>query len=147
MPEEKDTSAETLARALELELAQKRLHWQRDREKYRTLRVLSFGFLFIIILAGLIALFFFFSHTNARCILAGTQTHKFVPEFYSAAVLMERTAGKIPAGRTGHRLAFHSRTAATAGNTIRQYVREKFSTELNQRSSGFQLSVNRPAVD
>jgi hypothetical protein len=64
MPEEKDTSAEALARALELELAQKRLHWQRDREKYRTLRVLSFGFLFVIILAGLIAFFFFFSRTN-----------------------------------------------------------------------------------
>jgi len=64
MPEEKDTSAEALARALELELAQKRLHWQRGREKYRTLRVLSFGFLFIVILAGLIALFFFFSRAN-----------------------------------------------------------------------------------
>ena len=64
MPEEKDTSAEALARALELELAQRRLHWQRDREKYRTLRVLSFGFSFIIILAGLAAFFFFFSRTN-----------------------------------------------------------------------------------
>ena len=64
MPEEKDPSAEALARALELELAQKRVHWQRGREKYRTLRVLSFGFLFIVILAGLIAFFFFFSRTN-----------------------------------------------------------------------------------
>jgi hypothetical protein len=64
MPEEKDASAEALAHALELELAQKRLHWQRDREKYRTLRVLSFGFLFVIILAGLIAFFFFFSRTT-----------------------------------------------------------------------------------
>ena len=64
MAEEKNTHAEALARALELELTQKRLHWQRDREKYRTLRVLSFGFLFVIILAGLIALFFFFSRTN-----------------------------------------------------------------------------------
>ena len=64
MPEEKDPNAEALARALELELAQKRVHWQRGREKYRTLRVLSFGFLFIVILAGLIAFFFFFSRTN-----------------------------------------------------------------------------------
>ena len=64
MPEEKDKSADALARALELELTQKRLHWQRGREKYRTLRVLSFGFLFIIILAGLSAFFFFFSRTN-----------------------------------------------------------------------------------
>ena len=64
MPEKKDTGAEALARSLELELTQKRLRWQRGREKYRTLRVLSFGFLFIVILAGLIAFFFFFSRTN-----------------------------------------------------------------------------------
>ncbi len=64
MPEEKETAAGALARALELQLAQKRLHWQRGREKYRMLRVLSFGFLFIVILAGLIAFFFFFSRTN-----------------------------------------------------------------------------------
>jgi flagellar basal body-associated protein FliL len=64
MPEENDSAAEGLARALELELAQKRRHWQRGREKYRTLRVLSFAFLFIVILAGLIAFFFFFSRTN-----------------------------------------------------------------------------------
>ena len=64
MPKKKDTGAEALARSLELELTQKRLRWQRGREKYRTLRVLSFGFLFIVILAGLIALFFFFSRTN-----------------------------------------------------------------------------------
>ena len=64
MLEEKNTSAEALARALELELAQKRLHWQRDREKYRTLRVLSFAFLFIVILAGLIGFFFFFSRAK-----------------------------------------------------------------------------------
>jgi hypothetical protein len=64
VPEEEKKADEALARALELELAQKRLHWQRDREKYRTLRVLSFAFLFIIILAGLAAFFFFFSRTN-----------------------------------------------------------------------------------
>jgi len=63
MPEEKD-GTEALARALELELAQKRLHWQRGREKYRMLRVLSFAFLFIVILAGLVAFFFFFARTN-----------------------------------------------------------------------------------
>jgi uncharacterized membrane protein YukC len=64
MPEEKDTGAEALARALESELAQKRRHWQIGREKYRTLRILSFGFLFIVILAALIAFFFFFSRAN-----------------------------------------------------------------------------------
>jgi len=64
VPEEEKKADEALARALELELAQKRLRWQHDREKYRTLRVLSFAFLFIIILAGLIGFFFFFSRTN-----------------------------------------------------------------------------------
>jgi flagellar basal body-associated protein FliL len=64
VPEEEKKADEALARALELELAQKRLRWQHDREKYRTLRVLSFAFLFIIILAGLAAFFFFFSRTN-----------------------------------------------------------------------------------
>ena len=53
-----------LMRVLELELAEKRLRWQQDREKYRTLRILSFGFLSLIILAGVIGFFFFF--TRAR---------------------------------------------------------------------------------
>ena len=50
-----------LMRGLELELAQKRLRWRQDREKYRTLRILSFGFLSLIILAGVIGFFFFFT--------------------------------------------------------------------------------------
>jgi hypothetical protein len=53
-----------LMRTLELELAQKRLRWQQDRAKYRTLRVLSFSFLSLVILAGVIGFFFFF--TQAR---------------------------------------------------------------------------------
>jgi len=64
VPEEEKKADEALAGALELELAQKRLRWQHDREKYSTVRVLSFAFLFIIILAGLAAFFFFFSRTN-----------------------------------------------------------------------------------
>lgn len=64
MPEEEKKADDALMRALELELAQKRLRWQHDREKYRNLRVLSFGFLFIVILAGLIGFFFFFSRAK-----------------------------------------------------------------------------------
>jgi hypothetical protein len=52
---------EALLRALELELTQKRLRWERAREKSRTLRVLSFAFLLLVILAGLIGFFFFFT--------------------------------------------------------------------------------------
>ena len=49
---------------LALELAQKRLRWQQDREKYRTLRILSFSFLSLVILAGLIGFFFFFTRAK-----------------------------------------------------------------------------------
>ena len=62
---EKEGKAEDeLMRALELELAQKRLRWQQDREKYRTLRFLSFSFLSLVILAGLIGFFFFFTRAK-----------------------------------------------------------------------------------
>jgi hypothetical protein len=62
---EKEGKAEDeLMRALELELAQKRLRWQQDREKYRTLRILSFSFLSLVILAGLIGFFFFFTRAK-----------------------------------------------------------------------------------
>ena len=47
-------------RVLELELVQKRVRWQQDREKYRTLRVLSFSFLSLVIVAGLLGFFFCF---------------------------------------------------------------------------------------
>jgi len=49
---------------LELELAQKRVRWQQDREKYRTLRILSFSFLSLVIVAGLLGFFFCFSRAK-----------------------------------------------------------------------------------
>jgi hypothetical protein len=62
---EKEGKAEDeLMRSLELDLAQKRLRWQQDREKYRTLRILSFSFLSLVILAGLIGFFFFFTRAK-----------------------------------------------------------------------------------
>jgi len=41
--------------------------------------------------------------------MTGTQTSKSerTAEFYSADVLVERTAGEIPAKRTGHRAVFN----------------------------------------
>jgi len=53
-----------LMRVLELELAQKRVRWQQDREKYRTLRILSFSFLSLVIVAGLLGFFFCFSRAR-----------------------------------------------------------------------------------
>jgi hypothetical protein len=64
VPEEDGKAEEALMRALELELAQKRLRWQQDREKYRTLRMLSFSFLSIVILAALVGGLFFFTRAQ-----------------------------------------------------------------------------------
>lgn len=50
-----------LMRALELEFAQKRLLWKQNSEKYRTLRILSFSFLSLVVLASLFGFFFFFT--------------------------------------------------------------------------------------
>jgi hypothetical protein len=61
---EQGKAEDELVRVLELELVQKRVRWQQDREKYRTLRVLSFSFLSLVILAGLIG--FFFCFTRAK---------------------------------------------------------------------------------
>jgi hypothetical protein len=61
---EQGKAEDELVRALELELAQKRLRWRQDREKYRTLRLLSFSFLSLVILAGLIGFFFFFTRAK-----------------------------------------------------------------------------------
>ncbi len=61
---EEGKAEDALMRALELELVQKRLRWQQDREKYRTLRVLSFSFLSIVILAGVFGFFFFFTRAK-----------------------------------------------------------------------------------
>ena len=61
---EKGKAEDELMRALELQLVQKRLRSQQDREKYRTLRILSFSFLSLIILAGLFGFFFFFTRTK-----------------------------------------------------------------------------------
>ena len=62
--EQEGTAEDELMRALELELAQKRLRWQQDREKYRTLRILSFSFLSLVILGGLVGFFFFFTRAK-----------------------------------------------------------------------------------
>jgi hypothetical protein len=55
---------DAVLRALELELTQKRLRWEREREKYRTLRVLSIAFLLLVILAALVGFFFFFTRAK-----------------------------------------------------------------------------------
>jgi hypothetical protein len=62
--QEEGKAEDVLMRVLELELAQKRLRWGQDREKYRTLRILSFSFLSLVILAGVFGFFFFFTRAK-----------------------------------------------------------------------------------
>ena len=64
MSKDEGKAEDELMRVLELELAQKRLRWQQDREKYRTLRILSFSFLSLVIVAGLLGFFFCFSRAK-----------------------------------------------------------------------------------
>ena len=56
-----ETEAETLTRLLEIELIQKRAEWKQADARHRNARMMSFAFLFFIIIGGLVALFFAFS--------------------------------------------------------------------------------------
>jgi len=51
-------------RSLETEFAAKRAEWQRNREKFRLLRFLSFGLLSLVIIGGLIAFSIIFTRVN-----------------------------------------------------------------------------------
>ncbi|MEY2493360.1 MAG: hypothetical protein QOH24_2311 [Verrucomicrobiota bacterium] len=66
MREENDKaeSSDELARSVEFEMAAKRRDWQRNRDKFRTLRVLSFSLLSLIIVGALIGLFVIFTRLN-----------------------------------------------------------------------------------
>jgi len=63
-PELADNDPEKISQLLELQLAQKRAEWKRAGARYRTLRSLSFLFLFLIIVGGLFAFFLIFSRVN-----------------------------------------------------------------------------------
>jgi hypothetical protein len=61
---DKEDSSEELARSVEIEMAAKRAEWQQNRDKFRTLRVLSFSLLSVIIVGAIIALFVIFARLN-----------------------------------------------------------------------------------
>ncbi len=63
-PELADNDPEKISQLLELQLAQKRAEWKRAGARYRTLRSLSFLFLFLVIVGGLFAFFLIFSRVN-----------------------------------------------------------------------------------
>ncbi|MEP6821813.1 MAG: hypothetical protein ABI946_05620 [Chthoniobacterales bacterium] len=46
-----------IERMLEIELMQKRAQWQQSKARHGTLRILSFAFLFLVILIGILVFF------------------------------------------------------------------------------------------
>jgi hypothetical protein len=64
MPEDKDAPDDEWMRSLETEFAVKRAEWQRNREKFRLLRLVSFSLLSLVIIGGLVAFFIIFTRVN-----------------------------------------------------------------------------------
>jgi hypothetical protein len=61
---DKGKADDETVRSLETEFAVKRAEWQRNREKFRLLRLLSFSFLSLVIIGGLIAFSIIFTRVN-----------------------------------------------------------------------------------
>jgi hypothetical protein len=61
-----EREAEKLTRLLELELAQKRAAWKEASSRRHNARIMSFAFLFLIILGCLFGLLFAFSMMNEQ---------------------------------------------------------------------------------
>ena len=62
----KSSDPDELARFLEIELIQKRAAWKQAASRYRAIRMVSFLFLFLIILAALLVYFFVFSDLSGN---------------------------------------------------------------------------------
>jgi type VI protein secretion system component VasF len=59
--ERTETDPARLAQLLEIELMQKRAAWQQAKARRGSLRTMSFLFLFLVIVAALVAFYLFFS--------------------------------------------------------------------------------------
>lgn len=62
----KSTDPEELSRMLEIELLQKRSEWKQAAARARTIRMVSFVFLFLVILGALLAYFLIFSELSGN---------------------------------------------------------------------------------
>ena len=61
---QKPTNPDELSRLLEIELIQKRAEWQRASARHKSLRSVSFFFLFVVVIAGLVAAYFAFTRAS-----------------------------------------------------------------------------------
>ena len=60
-PDGRETDPEKLAKLLEIELMQKRASWQQAKARRSSFRVMSFLFLFAVIVAAVLTFYFFLS--------------------------------------------------------------------------------------
>ena len=58
LPDTRETDPEKLAKLLEIELMQKRASWQQAKARHSTIRTMSFLFLFVVIVAAFVAVYF-----------------------------------------------------------------------------------------
>jgi hypothetical protein len=63
-PESKENDPEHLSRLIDLELAQKRAAWKEGAARRQKIRVASFLFLFLLVIASLLAFFVLFTRVN-----------------------------------------------------------------------------------
>jgi hypothetical protein len=63
-PKAIEQDPDAMLRLLDLELRQKRVSWQQAAARHRTSRVISLFAIFVVVAAGLLALFFVFSQAN-----------------------------------------------------------------------------------
>ena len=63
-PKSKENDAEQLSRLIDMELAQKRAAWKEGASRRQKIRVASFLFLFLLIIASLLAFFVLSSRLN-----------------------------------------------------------------------------------
>jgi hypothetical protein len=71
-PDLRETDPEKLAKLLEIELMQKRASWQQAKARRSTLRTMSFLFLFLVIVAAFVAVYFVMSSGGLSAPSTGT---------------------------------------------------------------------------
>ncbi len=71
-PDPRDNDPEKLAKLLEIELMQKRASWQQAKARHSTLRTMSFLFLFLVIVAAFIAIYYVMSSGGLPASSKGT---------------------------------------------------------------------------
>lgn len=62
--DDKQKSADAIMQSIELELMQKRAMWAKDRAQARSFRMIAFAFLFLVVMGGVLAFFYFYMNRS-----------------------------------------------------------------------------------